>query len=71
MVRSWNVTGLYKASRDRPGARRSRKLPTMGLPSGARLVVVPADLECSQCGFGVGTRAHKMLCSVDTTKEKP
>lgn len=55
-----NTTGLYKHQRDNQGKRR--RLPTMGLPSGARIVLIQPDPECEQCGFGLTTNAHRKFC---------
>lgn len=61
MARNWNTTGLYKASRDRMPAKRSRRIkPT--LPA-ARLVPTTPDPECSECGFGLTTKAHAEYCA--------
>lgn len=60
MARNWNVTGLYKAQKDRVPGKRSRRIKS-ALPA-ARVVPIPADPECQQCGFGLTTNAHRKFC---------
>lgn len=58
-MKSWNITGLYKHSRDRmPG--KSRKI--RATPSTAKLVPIPPQPTCEKCGFQIDTRAHKQFC---------
>ncbi len=60
MGRSWNLTGLYKASKDRMPAARSRRIRST--PPAAQIVVAPRDPECERCGFGMTTNAHRIYC---------
>jgi hypothetical protein len=61
MARNWNTTGLYKAQKDRMPAKRSRRISSI-TPARARVVTVPMDPECDQCGFGLTTNAHRIFC---------
>ena len=61
-MKTWNLTGIYKASRDRMPAKRSRRIGTV-IPAHARIVMAPMDLECDKCGFGLTTNAHRIFCS--------
>lgn len=48
--RTWNVTGLYKAQKDRPPAQRSRRKPaTVVNPIPFRLVAGTASPRCQAC----------------------
>ena len=60
MARNWNLTGLYKASRDRMPGKRSRKI--IGTPPAAKLVKITPDPQCGECGFGLTTNAHRLYC---------
>jgi hypothetical protein len=64
VARSWNVTGLYKASKDRMPAKRSRKL--IGTPKQTRLVIPVPPPTCERCGFQVDTNAHAMFCGASS-----
>lgn len=59
-MRTWNVTGLYKASRDRMPARRSRKL--RGSAPASKLVAPSTTVTCPKCGFGTDSPVHLIKC---------
>lgn len=63
MPRTWNLTGLYKASRDRMPAKRSR---AVGGGAQRGQVVMPRDpknvAECIDCGAKEDRTTHYMKC---------
>lgn len=63
MRRTWDTTGLYKASKDRMPAKRSRRIRST--PPAAVLVPRAVSMECSRCGFALDTNGHRMLCMSD------
>lgn len=60
MVRTWNTTGLYKSSKDRMPAKRSRRI--RGAAPQAVLVPIQRAADCAKCGFGLDTNAHQFYC---------
>ena len=67
MGRTWNTTGLYKASKDRMPAKRSHRIKAV--PPSAKLVPIPRDPECPHCGFGLTTKAHAEMCPKGITAD--
>lgn len=64
MPRNWNLTGLYKASRDRMPAKRSRSIGT-AMAGGPRITVPrdPAEVaDCIDCGAKEDSAIHYMKC---------
>ena len=61
MICAWNLTGLYKSSRDRAPAKRSRRIASVS-PS-AKLVMPRAECrECDKCGERTDSTTHFILC---------
>lgn len=56
MPRQWNVTGLYKAQRDRT---RGRRMPGIAIQK-PRLVPMALDGECDVCGCLLDSNIHRM-----------
>lgn len=61
MARSWNTTGLYRASKDRMPAKRSRKIK--GATPTAKLVLLKRAPICKDCGWAEDTHAHRAYCA--------
>lgn len=66
MARNWNTTGLYKASRDRNPAKRSRRI--RGTPPTATLVPIDYGPTCKDCGTYVTSRIHAMFCQTGSVR---
>jgi hypothetical protein len=68
-MRSWNLTGLYKRSKDRP-MRKSRSRKLQSATPKAQIVIPEKAPLCERCGFATDTNAHRMYCKPSAKGER-